>query len=134
MAATWDQAPDAVWLPALEDYLNIIRQQVDRLVHHYAAEIEAWMKEKAPWFPFDGWDGGRVVPLPPGYSTTGNARQTLSAEVERMALDMWSILLAGGVDYFVWLELANQGRYAILGPAIEHFGPLLFADLQAILS
>lgn len=117
MGLTWDVPPTEA-IPALVDaYVAAIRSRVRMLVDYYAAVIEAWMKENAPWT-----------------DRTSNARQTLAAQVEELAHDMLSILLAGGVDYFVYLELGHQGRYAIIAPALDRFGPMLWADLRAMLS
>lgn len=114
---TWDNPPADAWTSLADAYVNRIRIEVRNLVDYYAGVMEQWMKINAGWT-----------------DRTGNARQTLSAQVEAISRDMMEIILAGGVDYFIWLELANAGRFAIIGPALDYFGPLLWADLRRILS
>lgn len=117
MSVTWSPPPSAVWQPAVENYINAILERVDKLIHQFAKDIEEWMKINAPW-----------------KDRSSNARQTLRAEAERLGREVWSILLAGGVDYFVYLELAHQGRFAIIGPALNRFVPQIFNDLRKLLS
>lgn len=68
------------------------------LAQHWAAQLEGEMKLNAPW-----------------KDRTGNARAGLkgSAEVDDKGV---VIRLAHSVDYGVYLELARDGRYAILKP------------------
>jgi hypothetical protein len=112
---TWQQPPSAVFPAGAEAYVAAIRAGVLALANSYAPEIEAWMKENAAWT-----------------DRTGNARQTLWAEV----LDMGErIVLAfgHGMDYGTFLELDYGGRYAIVTPALDRFGPLLWRDTVAML-
>lgn len=52
---------------------------------------------------------------------TGQARQRLNGYVGKIA-DGYRITLAHGVDYGLWLELANEKRYSIIPQAIEYVG------------
>lgn len=65
---------------------------------------------------------------------TGNARQSLNAEVEDMAMDMVEIVLSHGVEYGIYLELSHGGAYAIIAPAVDVFAPRIWADVRAMLS
>ena len=82
----------------------------------YQAEIETWMKTNARWI-----------------DRTGNARQSLYAEVTRLTD---SVLLAfdHGMDYGFYLELSHAGRYAIIAPALDEFAPRIWRDVKALLS
>lgn len=113
----WKRTPSTMLDALVNDYIARIRQAVLQVAQYYAAQIEAWMKQNAPWT-----------------DRTSNARQTLSAEVEQLSLDMFEIVLAGGVDYFVWLELGHAGRFAIIGPALDLWGPRVWADIRLLLS
>lgn len=52
---------------------------------------------------------------------TGHARQRMTGSVGKMH-NGYRITLAHGVDYGVWLELANEKRYSIIPQAIEYVG------------
>jgi hypothetical protein len=116
MSFRWSTPPRTAWGDLSAAYVLAIRNGVRAIAQRRAPEIEAWMKENAPWT-----------------DRTGNARQTLSAEVEDATLDMVSILLAGGVEYQIFLELAHGGNWAIIAPAVDYWGPILWADVRAML-
>lgn len=116
MSFQWRVRPTTAWTGLADDYVRRIRRGVRLLAERYAPEIEAYMKAEALWT-----------------DRTGNARQTLSAEVEQTAEDMVTIILAHGVDYGIWLELAHGGNWAIINPTIDVFGPRIWADVQAML-
>ena len=52
---------------------------------------------------------------------TGQARQRLHGYVGTISKG-YRIILAHGVDYGIWLELANEKRFAIIPQAIEYVG------------
>ena len=52
---------------------------------------------------------------------TGQARQRLNGYVGKIA-EGYRITLAHGVDYGLWLELANEKKYSIIPPTIEYVG------------
>lgn len=52
---------------------------------------------------------------------TGQARQRLHGYVGEIP-NGYRISLAHGVDYGLWLELANEKRFAIIQPTIEYVG------------
>ena len=49
---------------------------------------------------------------------TAHARQGLKAKVVQMG-NKFTISLGHGVEYGIWLELANAGDYAIVGPTMD---------------
>lgn len=65
-----------------------------------AAKLESYMKSNRPWT-----------------DRTGNAKARLSASVQEV-INGYRIALAHGVEYGLWLELANEKRYAIIQPTI----------------
>jgi type II secretory pathway component PulM len=117
MSFRWIVTPTEAWVPATEAYIAAIRRAVLAIAQRRAPEIEAWMKANAVWT-----------------DRTGNARQTLNTDAQQVAIDMIRIFLAGGVDYQVYLELSNAGRFAIIGPALDHWGPIIWADVQALMA
>lgn len=82
-----------------------------------AIEIEAKMKQNRPWT-----------------DRTGMAKATLNTKVSQLSTNILRIVLAHGVDYGIWLELAHEKNYAIIGPTIEQEGPRLVSDLDNLMS
>lgn len=67
-----------------------------------AGEAEGYMKENAPW-----------------ENITRNARNSLAGEVQLQTSPRRtriSLKLSHGVEYGIWLELKNAGKYAIVRP------------------
>jgi hypothetical protein len=112
----WTVTPEQAFTGLTQAYITRIRQGVRDIARRRAPEIEAWMKVNAPW-----------------QNVTGLARQSLNVEVEEVSLDMVDIILSHGVEYGVFLELANAGRFSILAPAMDYFGPLIWQDVQQML-
>ena len=111
----WIDPPDKVWPVGMDAYLRDIRTAIMMIAERRAPEIEAWMKTNAPW-----------------RDLTGNARQTLHTEVQVMA-EQVAIILAHGMSYGWFLELAHGSTFAIVGPALDHFSPIIFADVERLL-
>lgn len=82
-----------------------------------AVELEAKMKQNRPWT-----------------DRTGMAKATLNAKVSQPSEDTVRITLAHGVDYGIWLELAHEKNYAIIGPTIEQEGPRMVTDLGNLMA
>lgn len=112
MGFKWIVAPTDVFPQMASKYTQAVIHGTQRVLQEQAAEAEAWMKANAPW-----------------QDRTGAARAGLTATVEGNA-----ITLAHGVDYGLWLEIANQGKYAIIAPAIDYWGPRIMGELQHMLA
>lgn len=116
MTISWSNPPAQAWEGLAREYVAAIRRGVRTIADRYAPEIEAWMKSNASWT-----------------DRTGNARQTLNTDVHNLTADMVEIMLAHGVEYGIFLELANAGNYAVIAPALDVFGPRIWADVQAMM-
>lgn len=81
-----------------------------------STKIQARMKTGRPWT-----------------DRTGMAKMMLSAKVEHPNEFTYRIVLAHGVDYGIWLELANEKKYAILMPTINEEGPKMVNELTNFL-
>jgi len=83
-----------------------------------AAEMEAWAKENRPWT-----------------DRTGDAKAGLRGFVDEEVGAIGVVILTHDplLDYPIWLEIANQGRYAIIAPAIDYWGPIYFKRLQRLM-
>lgn len=82
-----------------------------------ASEIESKMKQNRPWT-----------------DRTGMAKALLTAKVSQPNNNTVRIMLAHGVDYGIWLELANEKNYAIIAPTIDEESPRIVADLDDLMS
>ena len=81
-----------------------------------ASELQATMKKNRLWT-----------------DRTGMAKASLSAKVSQPNKNMVRITLAHGVDYGIWLELANEMNYAIIKPTIHQAWPIIRNDLKDLL-
>ena len=126
MGIVWQVTPDQAFTELVDAYENEIHDAIKQIADRYAPDIEAWMKSNAPWT-----------------DRTSNARQSLKAEVlEDFAFNLVTIFLSygatigsselGELDYGIFLELSNGGRYAIISPALDEFGPKIWADVQRL--
>lgn len=86
---------------------------VESVLELYKDEVENWMKENASW-----------------EDRSGAAREGLSASVEKTGLMEYQLAVFHTVSYGIYLEVRWNGRYAILMPAVEHWGPFLMQDME----
>lgn len=92
----------------MQAYEARIRQVKLHIANYFKPIVETYAKQNAPW--------GDI---------TGNARQSLHAEVE-LSDDIVRLYLSHGMEYGVFLELAHQGQYAIILPTLEaHYGQVM---------
>ena len=89
---------------------------VGMLCETAAKNLEGDAKEQAKWT-----------------DRTGTARQRLQGYTYRTSTG-WRIVLAHGVDYGIWLELANEKRFAIVGPLIDLASPYILKDFENLMS
>ena len=82
-----------------------------------ASEFQTKMKLSRPWT-----------------DRTSMAKAMLTAKVSQPSVNVIRMTLAHGVDYGIWLELANEQNYAIIGPTIKTEGPKLIEGLSGIMS
>lgn len=117
MSFKWTVSPTQAFVPGAAAYVAAIRRGVWQLAKRYEPEIEQWMKDNASWT-----------------DQSSNARQSLNTDVQQVGQDMVTIILAHGMTYGIFLELANQGRYAIIAPSLDLFAPRIWNDVRAMLS
>lgn len=92
----------------LRDWAERRRAAVVALAQDWAGELEGRAKQDAPWT-----------------DRTGNARSGLRGETV-VSRNQVKIALAHSVEYGVYLELANDGRYAILKPTLDAAVPEIY--------
>lgn len=108
--------PEEVFTQGYDDWTLDINGAIYLLAKRFESDIETWMKENAPWT-----------------DRTGNLRQSLWADVEQF-VNLVVIAFDYGLEYGFWLEVANQGKYQIIGPALDRFSELWIQALKELLS
>lgn len=105
----------------LKKNLDKMSEKLGAAVLMYAAtkasDLQSKMKLNRPWT-----------------DRTNMAKALLSAKVSQPDKDRIRITLAHGVDYGIWLELANEKNYAIIAPTIREEGPRVVEDLNNLMS
>lgn len=119
MGFQWDVEPDLAFPQLVERYTNTIFLSGRRVADQRAADAERWMKQNAPW-----------------QDRTGAARAGLHTQVLESPGVLAEIVFSHdpNLDYPIWLEIANGGRYAIIAPAIDYWGAIFMRDIQRIVN
>lgn len=115
----WDVPPDVAFPQLMERYTRAIFVSGRRVAEQRAEDATAWMQENAPW-----------------EDRTGAARAGLHVDVLESPGVLAELVFShdDSLDYPVWLEIANGGRYAIIAPAVDYWGPKLMNDIQRIMN
>lgn len=92
-----------------------IEKQIDKIFDYNAQWGTTWMKLNAPWT-----------------DNTGAARASLIAVAVSQS-SSHTITVAHGVSYGIWLEVANSGKFQILGPAMRIIGQNVMKSMQGML-
>jgi len=79
-----------------------------------AKKMEAEAKRNAPWT-----------------DRTTNARQSLAGGAGWDGTKL-KVILSGGMDYSVYLELAHEKKYAILKPTLDKNAPAILRGYQRL--
>jgi hypothetical protein len=119
MTFKWEVTPGQAFEEMFDQYTNAIFVTGGRVITKRAADMKAWMQLNAPWT-----------------DRTGRARRSLDAVAEQNPGTVGQITVMHGPDvpYGLWLEIANGGRYAIIAPTIDHWGPVIMRDIQRIIN
>lgn len=83
------------------------KDRVRDVMEQYAPQVQGSAQDNAPWA-----------------DRTGQARASLNADVS--AGDDITLELSHGVDYGEWLEVIQNGRYAIIMPTLESYAQEIF--------
>ena len=93
--------------------------KTEAAIHMYAEngalKLQNYAKEHRPWT-----------------DRTGHARQRLSGSTRRVQ-NGYEIILAHGVDYGIWLELAHEKKYAIIQPTIKAKSSEILSGFEKLL-
>lgn len=102
--------------PGLEALPSFVDDMVSTVFRYYESQVENSARQNAPWT-----------------DRTSNARNGLIAQSGTEGKTHF-LVLAHRVDYGIWLEVANGGRYAIIMPTIEQFAPEIMGRLEGMLA
>lgn len=101
--------------PTLQALPGVIDKIVATTLNYYEPKLENYAKLNAPW-----------------QDQTTNARNGLAARSGKSGKVRY-IVLFHQVPYGIWLEVRWSGKYAIIMPTIEHFGPQVMDTFTKIL-
>ena len=93
-----------------------LQRAVFGVAKYWDGRIEAHAKQKAPWT-----------------DRTTNARNGLKAEAVKVDSNTFAIILSHAVNYGIWLERANEERFAIIMPTIRLYAPKVVRTLNKIM-
>jgi hypothetical protein len=91
--------------------------KIHAVVSYQATKAESHMRTTAPWT-----------------DRTGNARSGLTAIAEWNPGESHIIRLFHRVTYGIWLEVRWAGKYAVILPTVQRFGPDTMRMLQGLFS
>lgn len=100
--------------PNLKRLLPRVDAAVDLVFDITEADAETYMRTNARWT-----------------DNTGNARAGLFATHQKEPMVVHSLVFYHTMDYGYWLEVRWSGKYAIIGPSMFHFAPILAANVAA---
>lgn len=101
-------------LDTMDEKLKVVLKMY---MSNKALELQEKMKVNRPWT-----------------DQTGRAKASLSGSFSVIDNETYRITLAHGVSYGIWLELANEKNYAIIGPTITEEGPKIVDGLGNLMA
>lgn len=85
------------------------------VMKYHEPQVASYMKNNAPWT-----------------DRTANARNGLDAKAYETPT-VWGIVCFHQMPYGIWLEVCNDGRYAIIKPTILHEGQSVMNTVAELL-
>lgn len=98
----------------LNNFETSAKSKVRVYANTVAKDLEGHIRENRPWT-----------------DRTGQARQRMTGYVQETTKG-FRIIIAHGVDYGIWLELAHEKRFAILEPTIRLKGPDIIKGMKEL--
>lgn len=117
MIWNWQITPSQAWPPFVQAQVDALEADLVALVEEMLPAITAFMQREARWT-----------------DRTGDARSSLFSALIHEARRTVGILVSHGslIDYGIWLELAHAGRFAIIAPTVDEWGPVFFDRVQEL--
>ena len=107
---------------------STLKKNLDKMSEKLGAVILMYAATKASELQ------GKMQANRPWTDRTGMAKATLRARVSQPSKTIVRITLSHGVEYGIWLELANEKNYAIVAPTVREEGPRIVQDLNNLMS
>lgn len=101
--------------PNLKRFDAQVQRGVNQVLFFHEPRLRSHARKAAPW-----------------EDDTGNARNGLSTEVGELSPGRHYLKLFHRVPYGIWLEIIQQGKYSIIMPSINLFGPQVMASLTKL--
>lgn len=101
--------------PGVKGLKDFVDKSVATTLRYYEPQVENSAKLNAPWT-----------------DQTTNARNGLIARSGKDSKEYW-LVLAHSVPYGIWLEVRWSGKYAIIMPTLDEYGPKVIQTLNNIL-
>ena len=115
MSFSWTLPPSRAW--QINRYMDLLERGILAAWSVLATQIEDYGKQNAAWT-----------------DRTGNARQTLKGFAYSPRSRLIVLIFKQQMTYGLWLEIAHQGRYAIVMRSLEmHYGDAM-RSVQAVVS
>lgn len=117
----WENLPEDALEALALNYERRINSEIYQVVKEWAPEVEAWMKQNAPW-----------------QNISGDARAGLIAKAHLVFGKQIILRMSSSAAHGVYLEgwnpeknapMNNAGRWSIIEPALDFFGPKIWADI-----
>ena len=101
----------------LDEFQGRLKYAVQMYASTKANELESLMKANRKWT-----------------DRTGMAKARLNASTSDPDENTIRITLAHGVEYGIWLELANEKNFAIIAPTLSQQGPRVIEGLNDLMN
>lgn len=92
-----------------------LRRNVAAVVDYRAAYTQGYLRATAKWTDRTGAARSGLFAIPLSYGNT------------------YEIFMAYSVNYGIWLEVANNRKYAVITPAVRIIGNMLMRDLENLI-
>ena len=123
MPVVWSDKPSKVWAQGMDNYRRALVHALADLADAVAVKAANWMKDNRPW-----------------KDRTFNARASLGVIVYAQKTGVLMVFTMGRLpngaelEYAKYLEYSHGGRYAIIGPAIDHWGPIVMDAARRVMT
>lgn len=119
MGVTYNIPPTVMMGQVAEEFLHTVLVSGKNAAHRQAREIDEWLGPHAPW-----------------KDRTTLARKGLHAFLDETTGPLGTIVISHSttLDYVIWLEIANQGRFSIIRPALDYWGRKTQSTLQNLVN
>jgi hypothetical protein len=109
----------------MQEYERRVMAAINEIARLFAPIIETYAKENAPWTDRTALARNGLR----GYTSNEPAD---GYPVEEVAAQIVALYLSHQMDYGIYLELANQGAYAIIMPTLQTHEAQIKAMLDGI--